>query len=195
MLAYRKCSSKISSFSSFVFYASRGDASQVGDAIISRSKQLVKAIENSFRNSSAYFEFYGSSELLDSYRKIPNFSLELPFNKLIAEGEQFIILTELKNYYNFIVDENENLRKYLFNSNVRAFLGFNRVNEDIRDTLLNENSPDFWWLNNGVTILATNAHDVGNAIFIEDVQFINDLQLPNLYLITLKMTAKTLIQG
>ncbi len=173
---YRKLSSKISSFNTKIFYASRGDTGEIGEAVIARSEQLIKITENSFRNSNTVFLFNGSSELLDLYRKVPNFSLELPFTKIIDKGDQYVLLTELKSYNKLIVDEYGNLRRYLFNSNVRAFLGFNRVNEDIRNTLLNTKSPDFWWLNNGVTILATNARDVGNAIFIEDIQIVNGLQ-------------------
>jgi hypothetical protein len=50
------------------------------------------------------------------------------------------------------------------------------VNEDIKVTLLNIDSPDFWWLNNGVTILATGASVVGKSIQIEDIQIVNGLQ-------------------
>src|SRR5690606_23028494 len=65
---------------------------------------------------------------------------------------------------------------YLFDSNVRDFMGMNRVNEDIRNTLLNDKSPDFWWLNNGITILATGASVVGKSIQVEDIQIVNGLQ-------------------
>ena len=55
-------------------------------------------------------------------------------------------------------------------------MGLNRVNEDIRDTLNDESSPDFWWLNNGVTILATSANVIGDSIQIQDIQIVNGLQ-------------------
>lgn len=83
--------------------------------------------------------------------------------------------SKLSDYFEFISD-NGKLRRYLFDSNVRDFMGFNRVNEDIRNTLLKNNSPDFWWLNNGVTILATAANIVGKSIQIEDIQIVNGLQ-------------------
>ncbi len=55
-------------------------------------------------------------------------------------------------------------------------MGLNRVNEDIRTTLHASESPDFWWLNNGVTILATDATVTGKSIQIEGVQIVNGLQ-------------------
>ncbi len=55
-------------------------------------------------------------------------------------------------------------------------MGLNRVNEDIRDTLKLQDSPDFWWLNNGVTILANSASVAGKSIQLEGVQIVNGLQ-------------------
>jgi len=36
--------------------------------------------------------------------------------------------------------------------------------------------PDFWWLNNGITIIGSQAHIVGNSISIQNVQIVNGLQ-------------------
>lgn len=55
-------------------------------------------------------------------------------------------------------------------------MGLNRVNEDIRDTLADENSPGFWWLNNGITILASGASVIGKSIKLSDIQIVNGLQ-------------------
>lgn len=44
------------------------------------------------------------------------------------------------------------------------------------NTLSDSESPEFWWLNNGITIIGTHAHIVGNAISIENVQIVNGLQ-------------------
>ena len=55
-------------------------------------------------------------------------------------------------------------------------MGLNRVNEEIKITLENADSPDFWWLNNGITILATSAQVIGKTIHIEDIQIVNGLQ-------------------
>lgn len=69
------------------------------------------------------------------------------------------------------------MRKYLFDSNVRDFMGINAVNGDILDTLENrKNNEDFWWLNNGITILCSSAVAIGKSITIENVQIVNGLQ-------------------
>jgi hypothetical protein len=64
----------------------------------------------------------------------------------------------------------------LFDSNVRAYLGGNLVNVDIAQTLANPLAPNFWWLNNGVTILATSASLVGKTLKLKDIQIVNGLQ-------------------
>ena len=174
-LAYRKVSPRLSSFSINYCYASRGNTSELGESIISRSEQIKQITSDSFGNCTSQFLFSGSTELIELHRKTPNFSLELPFVEDLSRGERYVMLVNLKDFHNFISDQGK-LRRYLFDSNVRDFMGLNRVNEDIKVTLLNIDSPDFWWLNNGVTILATGASVVGKSIQIEDIQIVNGLQ-------------------
>ena len=50
------------------------------------------------------------------------------------------------------------------------------MNEDIAESLEASHGPEFWWLNNGVTILATGATVIGKLIQLQDVQIVNGLQ-------------------
>lgn len=55
-----------------------------------------------------------------------------PINSLIASiEEQYVVLVKLRDYYRFITNTDGKLRKYLFDSNVRDFMGLTSVNEDI----------------------------------------------------------------
>lgn len=174
-LAYRKLSSKMGSFVLKFSYASRGNTSDIGESIKSRANQIVKIAEKSFDSCNASFNFHGCSELIELYRQIPNFALDFQFHKVLSSGERYVLLANLKDYYHFISDDGK-LRRYLFDSNVRDFMGLNRVNQDIRTTLDDPCSPDFWLLNNGVTILATSARIVGESIQLQDIQIVNGLQ-------------------
>lgn len=174
-LAYKKLSSKLTEFSFNFAYASRGDTTSIGESILSRSQQIVSLTKNSFSSCAAIFEFFGSSELVELYRKKPNYSLDLEFNESLSRGEKYVLLTSLSDYYRFITDDNS-LRRYLFDSNVRDFMGANRVNEDIKTTLESDEGPDFWSLNNGVTILTTSASIIGKSIRLDDIQIVNGLQ-------------------
>lgn len=175
LYAYRKLSPRLTSFSINIYYTSRGDTSDIGEEVQSRAQQLKALVKDYFGSSTSNFTFLGSTELIELYRKIPNYTLELPFVEALAKGERYVLLARLSDYYNFISAEGK-LRRYLFESNVRAYMGLNRVNEDIKATLENTSSPDFWWLNNGVTILATSASIIGNSIQAVDIQIVNGLQ-------------------
>ena len=88
-----------------------------------------------------------------------------------------VVLASLQDYFKFVTYEDKKIRKYLFDSNVRDFMGINAVNGDILDTLENQkNNEDFWWLNNGITILCSSAVAIGKSITIENVQIVNGLQ-------------------
>ncbi|GGQ29999.1 AIPR family protein [Shewanella litoralis] len=174
-LAYRKLSAKMSDFSLNYSYSSRGNSETVGESIIARAEQIKSISRDCFGNVTVDFNFHGSAELVELHRKTPNFCLELPYSEVLSRGERYVLLANLKDYYGFVTDDNK-LRRYLFDSNVRDFMGINRVNEDIKYTLENEESPDFWWLNNGVTILATSASLVGGSIQLQDIQIVNGLQ-------------------
>jgi AIPR protein len=95
---------------------------------------------------------------------------------IARESGSYVALTRLDDYYRFVTDENGNLRRYLFESNVRDYLGENRVNEDIGTSLKEAEGPEFWWLNNGITLLVTAAIAVGKVLQLHDVQIVNGLQ-------------------
>ena len=95
----------------------------------------------------------------------------------LATGkDSYLLLVRLEDYWRFVTDEKSNLRRYLFDSNVRDFLGTKGVNDDIARSLTDERWPRFWWLNNGVTILATSATVPGKTIQLQDIQIVNGLQ-------------------
>lgn len=67
----------------------------------------------------------------------------------------------------------------LFRKNVRNFLGRSETNKGISDTLKDENdNPNFWFYNNGVTILCREARNDSdnNSIRLVDPQVINGCQ-------------------
>ncbi len=160
-----------------VIYGSRGDSSEVGESVAARARQIETTVSTLFSSCSVRFAFVGASELVELHRKSKTFSLDLPFLEHLATGkDSYVLLVRLEDYWKFVSDENGYLRRYLFDSNVRDYLGTNQVNEDIARSLADTTAPDFWWLNNGVTILATNATVPGKTIQLQDIQIVNGLQ-------------------
>jgi len=175
--AYRKLSASRPTLSIHFVYASRGNAAEVAENIHAKAKQLIVLAETLFSSCDASFDFVGSAELVSSYRKFKRFSLSLPVLEYLArEQTGYIVLARLEAFYDFVKDESGALRRYLFDSNVRDYLGSSQVNEDILKSLGEPSAADFWWLNNGVTVLATSATAIGKTIQLEDIQIVNGLQ-------------------
>jgi len=176
-LAYRRLSIGRPVLRFHVVYASRGDSNEVGESVKSRSRQIEATVSTLFSSCSVRFVFTGAAELVELHRRAKTFSLNLPFLEHLATGkDSYVLLVRLEDYWRFVSDENGNLRRYLFDSNVRDFLGAKGVNDDIARSLADATAPDFWWLNNGVTILATNATVPGKTIQLQDIQIVNGLQ-------------------
>ena len=133
--------------------------------------------------TSIDIEFINASKLMEliNTQASQQFTLPLVDNPIaLGTKKDYIALVNLGNYYKFITDDAGALRKYIFESNVRDYQGHNSVNNEIRETLAAETSEDFWWLNNGVTIVA---EDVSQALpkqlLIVNPEIVNGLQTSN----------------
>jgi len=130
------------------------------------------------------YKIVDAGALLDLLRKEPNYSLPLKLNENpiaieYTETNQrgYIASVNVKEYYKFLCDPTDNsLRKYLFESNIRDFQNNTSVNNDIENTLKEKSEFDFWWLNNGITIIAENGTLVGKTLQLENIQIVNGLQ-------------------
>lgn len=175
--AFRRTAAIMQNLSFHFYYASRGDTSCVGENIIAKTVFLKNIVLDYFSSCQVEYDFVGSSEILTLYRKKPQYNLTIPYRGVISyDAECCILLCNLYDYYQFITDENGKLRTYLFDSNVRDFMGDNHVNQDIMKALVNDKNIDFWWLNNGITFLASSSVDVGKKLNVQDIQIVNGLQ-------------------
>lgn len=163
---------------SFV-YASKGNTENINPRIENRADILKNDIKSYFDSAETEVVYLGARELLNLSRIDRKYTLQLKFiaNYLSGGENSYILLSKLRDYYEFIIDENENIIRYIFDSNVRDYQGRVEVNKDIQQTLeIINDDLNFWWLNNGITILASNASISGTTINLDDVQIINGLQ-------------------
>jgi hypothetical protein len=98
----------------------------------------------------------------------------------LSGNNSFVALSKLKDYLALISDESGELIKRIFDANVRAYQGDVEVNREIGDSLKNPtNGVDFWWLNNGVTVVADQAQFQNNRLVLENPLVVNGLQTSN----------------
>jgi hypothetical protein len=119
----------------------------------------------------------GAAELLASFRNPPNRSAVLKIKNHIADNDgSFICLATIENFAAFLRDRDGNISQYMLEPNVRDHQGDVNVNKDIRLTLQSEEPIDFWWLNNGITILADKADLGAGMLSIQGPEIVNGLQ-------------------
>jgi hypothetical protein len=157
------------------FYVTQGV--EIHPNVEGKVGKLRETISDLFSSAEFSFDFIGATRLLELTRDIPTSSraLEVSESPISTTGGSYICLVELRNYFKFISDAGA-LARSLFESNVRDYQGSVVVNTAIRQTLQNTHSEDFWYLNNGVTIITPNAVLAGKQLTIEDPQIVNGLQ-------------------
>lgn len=122
-----------------------------------QADELSDKIKTMYPSSLVSIDFITADKLLELYNTDPETSthLELVAQPIaLGRNEEYVSLVNLSKYYQFITDAKGNLRKNFFEANVRDYQGNNSVNNNIAETLANNTGEDFWWLNNGVTILS-----------------------------------------
>jgi hypothetical protein len=84
----------------------------------------------------------------------------------ILPGSQFLKI---------VTDDSGDMLSVLFYDNVRDWLDFNTVNDEIKKTIV-EDKQRFVLMNNGVTIIARNLQRTGDKFLIEDYSIVNGCQ-------------------
>ena len=178
-------------------HASRGDSDQINGKNRTNESYLQKIgdleeiiMSNSLGGKTTFkYDLLGTEELKDlaQYQKSYSGELKLNENPIFVEyGEEgiqkgYIATAYLKDFFKFLVeydeDENPILKEYLFESNIRDYQNKTIVNNDIEATLIDpKKENDFWWLNNGITILADEGSLIGKTFSLDNIQIVNGLQ-------------------
>ncbi len=158
-------------------YVSKG--TDIHQNIKQQSEELKKIVSTFFPSPAVVnFDFIGAQELyeLSETHTNNNFTLDLESTPINLVGENHICIIKLSNYYRFITNNDGDIIKYIFESNVRDYQGNVSVNKEIQTTLAKESDEDFWWLNNGVTILASSATYTQKKLNISHPEIVNGLQ-------------------
>lgn len=174
--AYRNLLSRRPRVSIRIALASRGLTTNVADNVSSRAKSLENDLSRLLPSADTQVSFIGAEELWSLYDKRPRDTLTLECEEVMTSGESYVALARLSNFMRLISDDEWLLQRHVFDANVRDFQGDVAVNKEILASLQQEGGPDFWWLNNGVTILCDEAHSVGKKFALTNIQVVNGLQ-------------------
>ncbi|MFG1909436.1 AIPR family protein [Kribbella sp. NPDC048928] len=155
-------------------------AEVVHENVVSKGEFLAERLKESFGSSTPGVHFLDAASIADMARDRPSTSRELalaenPISTDTAGG--YIGVVKLDEYQRFITDDSGKLDASLFEANVRDYEGETGVNRSIQTTLEHEDRDvDFWWLNNGVTIVADKVQPASKLLALESPQIVNGLQ-------------------
>ncbi|WP_423463350.1 AIPR family protein [Promicromonospora sp. MS192] len=167
-----------------VRYVTTGD--QVADMVTRKARSAEKHLAGLNRFESVDVECVNRRDLLALYRQaISTVKVTVPVPKQFAMPtapgveQSFVgLVAASKLVGSMLLDEGSGkLRESLFESNVRAFQGYNKVNSGIRDTLRDPvKRQRFAVMNNGITIVTRKMDRVGDDFVLDDFQIVNGCQ-------------------
>lgn len=174
---YKKLVTKNTTLKIHFVYASLGITPSRD--VKAQANELVEKCRNQFPIVQANVEFVGADKLFDLARKSadPYRNLQLLAQPIGTYKEKgYVALVKLVDYYRFLTCDDKMVNS-LLDANVRDYQGLTAVNKAILETLENNPNEEFWWLNNGVTILASDINLVSQVEFrLENPKVVNGLQ-------------------
>ncbi|MCK6578308.1 MAG: AIPR family protein [Anaerolineae bacterium] len=158
-----------------IVYACKGDAPP--DILRRRVDQMQQSIQAVLPRATFDFEFVGAEALWQAFTEQPRGRLLKISGDVIraSNGRGFVCMVRIGDYYRFITRGGV-LERRLFEANVRDYQGRKTANKAILQTLNNPGEEDFWWLNNGVTIIARRATLTDEGLQIVKPEIVNGLQ-------------------
>ena len=175
--AFGKLSGQFPKITIRCFYCSKGTTP--GKACETKANALSAALQK-LSGGNVTLKFVGAENLYELAREQGRYVASFPtVGSPLFGTDSFVALCRLADFAAFISDPSVNNRLItrLFEANVRAYQGDVEVNREIAESLSNPGSDiDFWWLNNGVTIVADKAQFQNGKMTIENPLIVNGLQ-------------------
>lgn len=155
-------------------------SSELHPNVQQQAQELADLVKRLYPTTTVDVRFVDADELMDLYNSSCQTNINLPLTDRpisVGRSNDYVALINLATYYRFITDDEGKLRKAFFEANVRDYQGKNAVNNSIAESLSSQTGEDFWWLNNGVTILSSQVNLVTyNELLLVDPEIVNGLQ-------------------
>lgn len=187
-----KMASKFPTVNIYFHHVVRTNASKQSASYTEKTNSIFDSMSHKMNfEGEIIHDLIGTDELYTYAKKTISTSGSLPFNanamvpSYLNSPIGYLVTTQLKDYYNFITtdtDEPNNrvLNEGMFESNIRDYQKRTHVNNSIERTIEDtSDNTDFWWLNNGITIIADQATSINSTMQLSNVQIVNGLQTSN----------------
>lgn len=160
------------------FYITKGDESVPDQNAKNSANKVIQKAKEHLNKADCNFHFVNAQRLLQQVSiRPPRDKTLVWFEAPMQLQEGYVGLVKLRDYYEFIQDEEGDLADRIFESNVRGYQQSTPVNAQIEQSLKSKTKANFWLLNNGVTIIAAKAQNAGQRrLNLADPQIVNGLQ-------------------
>lgn len=164
------------------YYVTRGDGVTLNAAAKASKNRVIAAVQKhrgkSNNRDTTTFNALSTADLLTYVRKRRRKSRRLKWSaQPIPIENGYVGMVKLGDYFAFLKDESGALDELIFESNVRGNQGRTSVNKQMRKALDAGPPPDFWQLNNGVTITCASINPIdAYSLSVDDAQVVNGLQ-------------------
>jgi hypothetical protein len=152
-------------------------------ALVTRAEAEVESLRNTGLFNRVEFVPVGADQVQKLYRQSKNaIQREFIFDKRVVVPEitgvaqAYLGFLKASDFLNLVCDEDGAIIKSLFYENIRDWVGYNQINNEIRDTLKNSGNDRFVLMNNGVTVIARMLQPTGDKFLIGDFQVVNGCQ-------------------
>ena len=160
------------------FYMNRGDVDSISTDVDGLKKEIESGVSKILATiKKCEVNFIGAREIFELASRQPVATYPLPCSVSMCQldGGAYVALVKLADYFQFIKDEKDQLRTNFFDTNVRDYQGDADVNKAIGETLLT-GKEQFWWLNNGITVVTPKIGGHEHELVVDDPQIVNGLQ-------------------
>jgi hypothetical protein len=164
------------------YYVTRGDGITLNASAVAARDRVLKTITkhrgNQNTKDSVVFNPVDTPKLLKYVRSRRLRSRNLKWSQQpIPIDNGYVGMIRIPDYFAFLKNEAGELDELIFESNVRGSQGKTSVNKQMRAALDDGGPPDFWQLNNGITITCSSITPIdAYSLSIEDAQVVNGLQ-------------------
>jgi hypothetical protein len=162
------------------YYVTQASTDSIHDTVHAKVERLSEEVAGLLQDAECRFEFVGARELRNLAYRPPTQSVQLQLAEQASSvsSAAYSCLVRLADYYRFITHPDGRCRYEMFEENVRDYQRGVKVNKEIAESLAApDQNVDFWWLNNGATVIATRISLIGTKVLVlDDPRVVNGLQ-------------------
>lgn len=161
------------------YMVTRGDETALDQVAEDEVARLISIVQTQIAHSNCNFHPVNTQSLLEHVRRRKQTTKTLKWTSApVQTSDGYVGLVNLREYFEFLKDDDGELNETIFESNVRGFQGLTSINNAMAETLKSGGPLNFWLLNNGITAISTGRAQptMPNELSIEDPQIVNGLQ-------------------